>query len=162
VSELNSDCFRLYICLKGHDLKYILNLQTLATLINVDLPWNPSRLEQRIGRIKRYGQKRDRVKMANLMYQGTVDERVYDRLSERMLDRYDLLGSLPDVIKDDWIEDIEILEAALKDYTKRKKVTADVFELRYGNLLGSNGAEWQLCEKVLNKDEAQRILGDGW
>jgi hypothetical protein len=30
-----------------------LNLQTLGTLINVDLPWNPSRLEQRIGRIKR-------------------------------------------------------------------------------------------------------------
>ena len=124
-----------------------LNLQTLATLINVDLPWNPSRLEQRIGRIKRYGQKKDRVKMANLVYQGTVDERVYDRLSERMKDRYDLLGSLPDVIKDDWIEDIEILEAALKDYTKRKKVTADVFELRYGNFLDSNGAEWQLSAR---------------
>jgi len=119
-------------------------------------------LEQRIGRIKRYGQKKDRVRMANLVYQGTVDERVYDRLSERMKDRYDLLGSLPDVIKDDWIEDIEILEAALKDYTKRKKVTADVFELRYGNFLDSNGAEWQLCEKVLDKDEAQRVLSDGW
>jgi SNF2 family DNA or RNA helicase len=35
-----------------------LNLQTLGTLINVDLPWNPSRLEQRIGRIKRFGQTR--------------------------------------------------------------------------------------------------------
>jgi hypothetical protein len=85
--------------------------------------------------------------MANLVYQGTVDERVYDRLSERMKDRYDLLGSLPDVIKDDWIEDIEILEAALKDYTKRKKVTADVFELRYGNFLDLNGAEWQLSAR---------------
>jgi superfamily II DNA/RNA helicase len=31
-----------------------LNLQTLGTLINVDLPWNPSRLEQRLGRIKRF------------------------------------------------------------------------------------------------------------
>ena len=44
-----------------------LNLQTLGTLINVDLPWNPSRLEQRIGRIKRYGQQRDQVDMANLV-----------------------------------------------------------------------------------------------
>jgi len=32
-----------------------LNLQTLGTLINIDLPWNPTRLEQRIGRIKRFG-----------------------------------------------------------------------------------------------------------
>jgi hypothetical protein len=40
-----------------------LNLQTLGTLINVDLPWNPSRLEQRLGRIKRFGQARHTVAM---------------------------------------------------------------------------------------------------
>jgi superfamily II DNA/RNA helicase len=84
-----------------------LNLQTLGTLINVDLPWNPSRLEQRIGRIKRFGQARDSVDMLNLVYHGTRDERVYERLSERMRDRYDIFGSLPDVIEDDWIENIE-------------------------------------------------------
>ena len=138
-----------------------LNLQTLATLINVDLPWNPSRLEQRIGRIKRYGQKRDRVKMANLVYQGTVDEQVYHRLSERMRDRYDLLGSIPDVIDDEWIDDIERLEQVLKDFTKRR-VTSDVFELRYGSFLESDGAEWQLCEKVLDRDEADKVLSLGW
>ena len=64
-----------------------LNLQTLGTLINVDLPWYPSRLEQRIGRIKRYGQRRDRVDMLNLLYHGftqpTVDEKVYAKLSAR-------------------------------------------------------------------------------
>lgn len=53
-----------------------LNLQTLGTLINVDLPWNPSRLEQRLGRIKRFGQRRDRVDMLNLVYQGSIDERI--------------------------------------------------------------------------------------
>src|ERR1017187_7895240 len=67
-----------------------LNLQTLGTLINVDLPWNPSRLEQRIGRIKRYGQTRDRVDMLNLVYVNTNDEKVYRALSQRMKDRYDL------------------------------------------------------------------------
>lgn len=41
--------------------------------------------------------------MANLVYAGTIDERVYQRLSERMQDRYDILGSLPDTIEDDWI-----------------------------------------------------------
>jgi superfamily II DNA or RNA helicase len=139
-----------------------LNLQTLASLINIDLPWNPSRLEQRIGRIKRYGQKRDTVNMANLVYQNTVDEKVYGKLSERMRNRYDLLGSLPDVIEDEWIDDIEALEEGLKDFTNRKKITADVFELRYGNFLQDDGSSWQLCEQVLDKDEAMKVLSSGW
>jgi len=52
-----------------------LNLQTLGTLINVDLPWNPSRLEQRIGRIKRIGQARPKVDMLNLVYADTTMRR---------------------------------------------------------------------------------------
>lgn len=64
-----------------------LNLQTLGTLINVDLPWNPTRFEQRIGRIKRFGQVREKVDMLNLVNEQTVDEKVYERLSERMRDR---------------------------------------------------------------------------
>src|SRR5690606_2918397 len=40
-----------------------LNLQTLGTLMNIDLPWNPSRLEQRLRRIKRFGQARRTVDM---------------------------------------------------------------------------------------------------
>jgi superfamily II DNA/RNA helicase len=97
-----------------------LNLQTLGTLINIDLPWNPSRLERRIGRIKRFGQRRDRVDMLNLLYHGiaqqTVDEKVYAKLSERMRNRFDIFGTLPDVIEDDWIEDEEELEARLREY----------------------------------------------
>ncbi|MGI8932513.1 MAG: DUF1156 domain-containing protein, partial [Phormidesmis sp.] len=61
-----------------------LNLQRLGTLINVDLPWNPTRLEQRIGRIKRFGQTRPTVDRLNLVYQSTVDENIYERLSARM------------------------------------------------------------------------------
>ena len=44
-----------------------LNLQILGTLINIDFPWNPSRLEQRLGRIKRFGQARRTVDMLNLV-----------------------------------------------------------------------------------------------
>jgi ERCC4-related helicase len=93
-----------------------LNLQTLGTLINVDLPWNPTRLEQRIGRIKRFGQARSTVDMLNLVHQGTVDEKVYERLSERMRNRYDLFGGLPDTIRDDWIDDIESLGEKMDQY----------------------------------------------
>jgi superfamily II DNA/RNA helicase len=70
-----------------------LNLQTLGALINVDLPWNPTKLEQRIGRIKRFGQVRDSVDMLNLVNEQTVDEKVYERLSERMRDKFNLFGS---------------------------------------------------------------------
>lgn len=107
------------------------NLQTLGTLIDVDLPWNPSRLEQRIGRIKRFGQRRDKVDMANLVYHGTIDEKVYETLSARMQDRYNIFGTLPDVIEDDWLEDIENLGEKLREFTTKKK-QANAFDLRYG------------------------------
>ena len=43
-----------------------LNLQTLSTLINLDLPWNPTRLEQRKGRIQRIGQISDKIHIYNM------------------------------------------------------------------------------------------------
>ena len=61
-----------------------LNLQRLGTLINLDLPWNPSRLEQRKGRIQRIGQLRDTVDLYNLRYAGSVEDRVHELLSERL------------------------------------------------------------------------------
>lgn len=48
-------------------------------LINYDLPWNPMRIEQRIGRIDRYGQKSETVAIVNLITQGTVDADIYER-----------------------------------------------------------------------------------
>jgi len=140
-----------------------LNLQTLGTLINVDLPWNPSRLEQRIGRIKRYGQQRREVDMANLVYAGTIDEKVYQRLSERMQDRYDILGSLPDTIEDDWIEKIELLEQELKGFTKPES-PADVFSLRYGDFLSVDGDDqgWEVWTKVVARRDIEERLMRPW
>ena len=138
-----------------------LNLQTLGTLINVDLPWNPSRLEQRIGRIKRFGQTRDRVDMLNLVYHDTHDEKVYRALSERMRDRYDIFGSLPDTIEDDWIEDIENLDDHLSQFTEKKK-QANAFDLRYGSTVVSKGPGWELCERVLARRDVVERLSKGW
>ena len=86
-----------------------LNLQTLGTLINIDLWWNPVRLEQRLGRIKRFGQTREKVDVLNLVYEQTVDEKVYECLSERTRLSFDLFGSLPDTIKAEWIDEIETM-----------------------------------------------------
>ena len=60
-----------------------LNLQAAGALINYDLPWNPSRVEQRIGRIDRIGQRYDPIVIINLFLRDSVDERVYRVLRRR-------------------------------------------------------------------------------
>lgn len=138
-----------------------LNLQTLGTLINVDLPWNPTKLEQRIGRIKRFGQTRDRVDMLNLVNHGTVDERVYERLSERMRDRFDLFGALPDTIKDEWIENIEDMGEEMDKYIEAQKQETG-FDIRYNATLAPDQETWGECAKVLSRRDFQLLMTQSW
>jgi ATP-dependent helicase HepA len=56
-----------------------LDFQFCDFLINYDLPWNPMRIEQRIGRIDRYGQNSEAVAIINFVTPGTVDAEIYDR-----------------------------------------------------------------------------------
>ncbi len=61
-----------------------LNLQECGAMINYDLPWNPMRVEQRIGRIDRIGQEYDDVYILNYSYEDTVESDIYDRLDDRI------------------------------------------------------------------------------
>ena len=139
-----------------------LNLQTLGTMINVDLPWNPSRLEQRLGRIKRFGQRRHSVDMLNLVYHGTQDEEVYEVLSKRMKDRYDIFGSLPDTIDDEWIEDIENLEETMDKYMHLRKQARDAFEIPYEDEIDPDAERWELCSRVLARHDIVEKLSSPW
>ena len=56
-----------------------LDYQFCDTMINYDLPWNPMRIEQRIGRIDRRGQKSDTVRIYNMITEDTIDATIYDR-----------------------------------------------------------------------------------
>jgi adenine-specific DNA-methyltransferase len=60
-----------------------INLQFCSMVVNYDLPWNPQRIEQRIGRCHRYGQKHDVVVVNFLNRENAADERVYQLLSEK-------------------------------------------------------------------------------
>jgi hypothetical protein len=60
------------------------NLQFCNCVLNFDLPWNPMRIEQRIGRVDRLTQPRDEVHIANLYARGTIDESVYRLLAEKL------------------------------------------------------------------------------
>ncbi|TQE98702.1 MAG: helicase, partial [Spiribacter salinus] len=139
-----------------------LNLQTLGALINVDLPWNPVKLEQRIGRIKRFGQARDNVDMLNLVYQDTVDDTIYERLSERMQDRYDLFGSLPDTIEDEWIDDETLLAKEMDRHIENRKLV-NGFDLRYSEgVLDEESDPWRDCTTVFAQSEIDSIMRQGW
>ncbi len=139
-----------------------LNLQTLGTLINVDLPWNPSRLEQRLGRIKRFGQARRTIDMLNLVYHDTQDEKVYQVLSRRMKDRYDIFGGLPDTIEDEWIETVEKLEQMTDEYIHLRQHAHDVFEMRYQQTIDPDKDRWELCSRVLAKRDVIQKLSEPW
>jgi len=139
-----------------------LNLQTLGTLINVDLPWNPSRLEQRLGRIKRFGQVRRNIDMLNLVYAETQDEQVYRVLSRRMKDTFDIFGGLPDTIEDDWIDSVEKLEAMMDEYIHLRRQARDVFELRYQATIDPDRDRWDLCSRVLARHDVVERLSVPW
>ena len=61
-----------------------LNFQFCGALINFDAPWNPMRVEQRIGRVDRLGQRFERIAIVNLMYEDTVETDVYRALRTRI------------------------------------------------------------------------------
>jgi len=60
-----------------------INLQFCSMVVNYDLPWNPQRIEQRIGRCHRYGQKHDVVVVNFLNKKNAADQRVYELLAEK-------------------------------------------------------------------------------
>lgn len=139
-----------------------LNLQTLGTLINVDLPWNPSRLEQRLGRIKRFGQSRKFVDMLNLVYSGTQDEKIYNVLSERLKDTYDIFGSLPDTIDDEWIEDEAKLKEKMDFYIHERENARDAFSVKYRITSDPQSHLWEMCAEVLSRRDIINALSEPW
>lgn len=135
-----------------------LNLQTFGCLINLDLPWNPTRLEQRKGRILRIGQRYDEVYIYNMRYKDSVEDRVHELLSSRLENIYNLFGQIPDVLEDVWVK------VALNEIEEAKHIIDAVpkqhpFELRYNQL---EPIDWESCATVLDNVERKKVLMTGW
>jgi len=135
-----------------------LNLQRLGTLINLDLPWNPTRLEQRKGRIQRIGQIRDEVLVCNLRYRGSVEDRVHQLLSSRLEYIFDLFGQIPDVLESLWID------VAQGEIEEARRLIDGIqqthpFDDRYAKV---ENLDWESCTKVLSASEMTRVLSSGW
>jgi superfamily II DNA or RNA helicase len=104
-----------------------INLQVCNILFNYDIPWNPNRLEQRMGRIHRYGQRKDCL-IFNFVATNTIEGRVLQRLLEK-------LQEIRDALDDDAVFNVvgEVLpavhvERVLRDYYAGRLGDADLEE----------------------------------
>ncbi|MGD9616276.1 MAG: helicase-related protein [Alphaproteobacteria bacterium] len=136
-----------------------LNLQRLQTLINIDLPWNPARLEQRKGRIERIGQEADTIDILNLRYRNSVEDDVHRALSHRLKDIHDIFGTVPDTLEDVWVR------AAEGEMEEAKHLIEAVpqshpFTLRYTTIIPT--LDWGKCEQVINRLDLIEALKRPW
>jgi len=137
-----------------------LNLQALGTLINIDLPWNPTRLEQRKGRIQRIGQLAGTIYIFNMRYKASVEDKVHRKLSGRLRDIYTLFGQIPDVLEDVWVaiaqKDEQRAELAISKLPEKNP-----FIWKYEKAIPDCG-DWEKCAVVLDKRDEVRELLKGW
>lgn len=91
-----------------------LNLQAAKNLINVDVPWTPARLEQRIGRVARLGQKAKEVDIYNIWFPNSVEARMYKRIEKRVRKANIALGEFPEIIAQN-IKDAILTNGRIKD-----------------------------------------------
>jgi hypothetical protein len=136
-----------------------LNLQRLGTLINIDLPWNPTRLEQRKGRIQRIGQVRNEIWIANLRYRDSVEDRVHQVLADRLEAIHGLFGQIPDTLEEVWIQVALQNEHAANQLIDRTKATRNPFDAKYSKV---DEAEWDTCSTVLDPLSVSEQLSRGW
>ena len=110
-----------------------INLQCCNILFNYDIPWNPNRLEQRMGRIHRYGQRKDCL-IFNFVATNTIEGRVLQRLLHKLLE-------IRNALDDDTVFNVvgEVLPAAhieriLRDYYAGKLGDADLEDRLFRNV----------------------------
>lgn len=123
-----------------------INLQACNILFNYDIPWNPNRLEQRMGRIHRYGQRKDCL-IFNFVATNTIEGRVLQRLLEK-------LQEIRNALDDDAVFNVvgEILPSAhveriLRDYYAGKLGDADLEERLLKNV--DEGQFRAICQNAL-------------
>ena len=139
-----------------------LNLQRLGAQVNVDLPWNPSQLEQRKGRVQRIGQVRDDVHILSLRYAGTVEDEVYATLSNRFGDIFSVLGQLPDGFEDQWIDAVLRDRQAVRNFSQRVEKARPPMELRYvRDVADDRGLDWEYTERVLSSRDLDEWMRQG-
>ncbi|WP_022778303.1 helicase-related protein [Butyrivibrio sp. AE3009] len=124
-----------------------LNLQAATVLINVDVPWTPARLEQRIGRIARLGQMADEVKVFNVWYPYSIEARMYHRIQKR-LDQTNLaIGEFPEVMA------LNIRLAVIDDEDDEQSGVEELREIRNSSQIKALEQLWNRSDEKVTTSE---------
>ena len=120
-----------------------LDYQFCDTMINYDLPWNPMRIEQRIGRIDRRGQASDTVKIYNIITSGTIDAAIYERCLSK----------------------IGVFEASIGDCSEilgsiNKQISKIMFDVKLSEKERQQKIEQMADNEVLKVQELRRLEED--
>ena len=107
-----------------------IDLQFCRILINYDLPWNPMRVEQRIGRIDRLGQESETVSIVNLFVADTVEDRILRRLYDRLGIFEESIGDLEEIFGEQTQElMLKLLDPKLSDEEREELAQVQVLAL---------------------------------
>lgn len=128
-----------------------INLQFCALVVNYDLPWNPQRIEQRIGRAHRYGQKFDVVVVNFLNLANAADQRVYNLLSEKFKLFDGIFGASDEVLGaiESGVDFEKRINAIYNNYRSDKEIKAAFDDLQ---------AELEDTISVQMNDTKQKLL----
>ena len=145
-----------------------LDMQFCNCMFNYDLPWNPMRVEQRIGRLDRYGQQNDKIHIYNFSVEGTIETNIFLRLCNRIGVFEQYVGELEPILGDE-IKRLtkEIFNTKLTseqqkemvDQTarviERKKCELEIFDKERTKFLGQDD---YFTEQVSNIQKEERFI----
>lgn len=138
-----------------------IDLQFCRILVNYDLPWNPMRVEQRIGRIDRVGQQAKRISVVNFKVRDTVEERLYDRLHVKLLLFANSLGDLEAVIGQEIQQlTVELLSKDLTPEEEQKLIDQSERAIQ-NNLIQIQALEESGDALIAFSDYVQRKIEEG-
>ncbi len=135
------------------------NFQFAHVMFNYDLPWNPMKIEQRIGRLDRIGQKQD-IQIYNFACKGTIEERILDVLNTRIRLFEESVGSL-DPILGDLEDDLKRLafDEGGDSHRRLKDLESDLERrVREARELEKEKRHLALDPAIFRQDEANRLV----
>lgn len=154
-----------------------LDFEFVRHLVNYDLPWNPMRLEQRIGRLDRFGQLHDSISIVNFSIPGTIETDIFERLYERIGIFQASIGELepilgdvmrelerrivdPDLSPEERVRQAEQISLAIA----QKRVLLEQFEETRATLIGHDDyvveqlEELEQQRRYITPDELERLF----